>query len=271
MTLGMAGFVGNDALVKFVGESIAVSQVIFIRSLLMTVLLSFLALSLRVRLMGHALAEGRVLARAALDAAACVVFFTAVVHVPLANATAINMCTPLIIAAMAALALREKLSGARCIALGVGFAGVLLVVQPAGRDFNAWSLLMLLSALLCAGRDLVTRSIHERVSAIQIALVSSVGLVPISALWGQFETWGAVRPVDLGLVALAAVSATCGYIFITKAMRVGAVDIVVPFRYSAIVFATVLGFAIWGDLPNLLAWMGMATIVLSGVWLLRSR
>lgn len=271
MIAGMAGFVGNDALVKFTAETMPVSQVIFVRSLIATGLLLILAVVLRARLVGEAISSRRVLARIVLDALACILFFTGIVHMPFANAAAINMSTPLIITAIAAIFLREKLSVRGRVAVCIGFTGVLLVVQPAGKDFNAWSLLILLSAVLAAIRDLITRAIHERITAIQIALVFSAALVPISVVWGLFDSWGPVAARDVALIALASVSVTVGFVGVTTAMRTGAVDAVIPFRYSAVVFAALVGFVVWGDLPNAWAWVGMTTIVLSGIWLLRVR
>ena len=102
------------------------------------------------------------------------VYLTSLFHLPIGNATAINMATPLVISLMAAVVLHERLSGARWLAIVVGFAGVLLVVQPAADAFNAWALLCLSGTLLGAARDLLTRAIHANVPSVLVTLSTAV-------------------------------------------------------------------------------------------------
>ncbi len=271
MIASMACFVSGDALVKLSGQSLPMSQVIFVRSVCGAILLLGLALALRAPHLGKTLSSGRVRARIVLDAGASIGFLTALVHLPLASATAINQATPLIITAIAMVVLKESVSARKWLAIVSGFAGVLLVVQPAGKDFNAWSLVVLASSFLTAARDVVTRTVDRRISGLQIVLASTVCLIPVSAAWGLADDWQPVTAMALLVLAGAALFVSAAYLLITFALREGAVAVVVPFRYTALIFAAILGWAVWGDLPDGFAWSGIALIVTTGIYLLRSR
>ncbi len=104
-------------------------------------------------------------------------FLVSLFHLPLANATAINMLSPLLIAVLAALFLRERLGPARWIAIGIGFVGVLLVIQPRSEHFNGYALVCLLASVLIAVRDLVTRRVHAAVPSILITLSNTVAVM----------------------------------------------------------------------------------------------
>lgn len=271
MTASMACFVGGDALVKLSGQTLPMSQVIFVRSVCGALMLLGLGLALRTAHFGRSLSDKRVLARISLDAGASIGFLTALVHMPLASATAINQATPLIITAIAMAVLKESVNARKWLTIVAGFVGVLLVVQPAGRDFNTWSLVVLFTSFLSATRDVVTRTVDRQISSLQIVLASTVCLIPISALWGIADDWKPVTAMGLLVLAAAALFVSAGYLLITYALREGAVAVVVPFRYTALIFAAILGWAVWGDLPNGLAWGGIALIVAAGIYLLRSR
>ena len=137
----MACLVANDTLVKFASQSLPASELIFVRGVFATALLLVL-----VRVMGlgaqlPALLDRRVLLRALLDGLGTLAYLTSLFHLPLANTNAINMAAPLFITVFAALLFQERVAAARWAAVGVGFTGVLLVVQPVGSAFNAFALL----------------------------------------------------------------------------------------------------------------------------------
>ena len=162
MTIAMGFFVSNDAIVKFVSQSLPSAQLIFIRGVFASVFL--LAVARHMGFIngpnGHLrqLLIRPVLLRAAFDAVATMVYLTALFHLPLGNATAINLATPLFITLMAMLTLGERVGAARWLIISVGFAGVLLVVQPRAEGFNAWALLCVLGTFLHAVRDTLTRT-----------------------------------------------------------------------------------------------------------------
>lgn len=271
MSAGMACFVTNDSLVKYVSESLPSSQLIFIRGVFATLLVLAASVAMGTIRSLPVLADRRVVMRAAFDALATMVYLTSLFHLPIANATAINMATPLVITALAVLLLREQVRASRWTAIGVGMAGVLLIVQPAPGAFNGYALLCLGGTFLHAARDLATRSIHGGIPSVLITLSTAFAVTLLAGLWGLFQDWQPVTAPQLGLLAAASVFLSGGYYLLTVAMRGGEMSLIAPFRYTGLVFALALGFIVWGDVPNLLAWLGIALLVAAGLYVLHSR
>jgi drug/metabolite transporter (DMT)-like permease len=271
MSAGMASFVANDSLVKYVSQSLPSSQLIFIRGVFATVLLLAIAHAMGATRQLRLVGDRRVMLRAAFDAFGTMTYLTSLFHLPIANATAINMATPLVITLLAVLLFKDKVGAARWVAIGVGFTGVLLVVQPSGSAFNGYALLCLAGTVLHASRDLTTRSIHAGVPSILITLSTALGVTLLSGAWGLMQDWQPVNGQQFALLAAASVFLSGGYFLLTVAMRAGEMSLVVPFRYSGLLFAIVLGYAVWGDVPNAVAWCGIVMLVGAGLYMLRGR
>ena len=278
MSLAMASFIANDALVKYVSESLPAAQLIFIRGLFATVLL--LAVARAAGLLRPALGNDPgalrhllhrpVLARSAVDAMATLAYLASLFHMPIGNATAITMATPLFITLFAVLVWRERVGGARWLAIASGFVGVLLIVQPVADGFNAWALLCLLGTLLQTGRDLITRTIHTSVPSVLITVATSVTVTLLAGLLTAVQGWQAVTPQQLALLTGASVFLSAAYYLVIVGMRSGDMSVIAPFRYSGLLFALLVGWVVWGDVPNALAWVGIALLVGAGLYVLRS-
>ncbi|MCE3272735.1 MAG: hypothetical protein K0S57_3132 [Ramlibacter sp.] len=270
MSAGMASFVANDALVKHVSESLPSGQLIFLRGLFATVLLLAVLGAMGLLRDIPRLWERRVLLRAFLDACATLTYLTSLFHLPIGNATAINMATPLFITLFAVIAFKEHVGAARWLAIVTGFTGVLLVVQPSGAAFNAYALLCLGGTLLHAGRDLMTRTIDRGIPSLAITFSTALAVTLLSGLWSLQQEWLPASWQSLGLLATASVFLSIGYFMLTIAMRAGEMSVVAPFRYVGLLFALLLGFVVWGDVPNAVAWAGIALLVGAGLYVLHS-
>lgn len=270
MSAGMASFVANDALVKHVSQSLPSGQLIFMRGLFATVLLLAVLGAMGLLRDIPRVWERRVLLRAFLDACATLTYLTSLFHLPIGNATAINMATPLFITLFAVIAFKEQVGGARWLAIVTGFTGVLLVVQPSGAAFNAYALLCLGGTLLHAGRDLMTRTIDRSIPSLLITFSTALAVTLLSGLWSLQQEWRPASWQSLGLLATASVFLSFGYFMLTIAMRAGEMSVVAPFRYVGLLFALLLGFVVWGDVPNALAWAGIALLVGAGLYVLHN-
>ncbi|MFZ9286571.1 MAG: DMT family transporter, partial [Burkholderiaceae bacterium] len=202
---------------------------------------------------------------------ATIAYLTSLFHLPLGNATAINMATPLVISLMAVLSLGERVGAARWAALAAGFAGVLLVVQPRSEGFNAYAWLCLGGTLLHAARDLVTRRIASSTPSLLITLSTALAVSLLAALISVAQGWVAVSAAQLAWLALASVFLSTGYYLLIVAMRAGEVSVIAPFRYVGLLFALLLGWLIWAELPNALAWLGIALLVGAGLYVLHEQ
>ena len=206
--------------------------------------------------------------RATLDASASLIYLTAMFHMPLANATAINMATPLFITLIAIRLFKEQVRRAQWVAIGVGFVGVLLIVQPTASGFNAWALMCLAGTVLHAGRDVLTRVIPVQIPAMLITLSTVISVTFFSGTLIVFQGWQTPNGRQLALLAAAGVLLSGGYFLLTRAMRQGQMSVVAPFRYSGLLFALLLGWLVWGDVPNALAFCGIGLLVGAGLYML---
>jgi drug/metabolite transporter (DMT)-like permease len=272
MVAAMASFILNDALVKYTSQTLPAAQLIFIRGLMACVVVLLAA-----RAMGalphlrelRQLAQRWVVVRACADAMATMIYLTAMFNMPLANATAINLAGPLFITLFAACFMGEQVRASRWVAIGLGFLGVLLVIQPKADGFNSYALLCLLGTVFHATRDLLTRRIPVGVPVILITLATTLSIVLLSGAVSLVQGWRPFGWRELGMLAVASVLLSSGYYLLVYAMRQGEISLVTPFRYSTLLFAVLIGFAVWGDVPNTLAWCGIALLVGSGLFILQ--
>lgn len=267
LSAGMACFVSNDTLVKYVSESLPAPQLIFLRGVFATLLLLAISHGMGATRQLASLLDRRVLLRALFDAFATMAYLTALFHMQIGNATAINMATPLFITLFAIVFFGERVGGARWVAIATGFTGVLLVVQPSGAAFNAWSLLCLGGTVLHASRDLMTRAIDRSIPSVLITLSTAIAVTLLAGAWSLFSDWQPVRPLHWGLLAAASVFLSGGYFLLTVSMRAGEMSVVAPFRYTGLLFALVLGYLVWGDVPNAVAWAGIALLLAAGLYI----
>lgn len=269
MASAMVCLVLNDALMKHLGQALPVPQMVCIRGAFAVLMVYAVARWTGAATRLPRLLDRPVLARAALDAVGTLLYLVALMHLPLGNATAINLAAPLIMAALAVAVLHERAGPARWAAIGAGFMGVLLVIQPSAQGFNGWSLVCLSGTFFQATRELLTRRIDPAVPSLLITLASALAVLVLAAGAMALQGWQPVTPGQLALLALAAALLSSGYFFIVNSMRHGEMTVVAPFRYTGLLVAVGLSWLVWDQVPNALAWAGIAVLMLAGLALLR--
>lgn len=269
MLAGIASVVTNDSLIKLASQAMPLSEMMVIRGCFAIVFLLGLSLLLRVPLRRSSFVSRLVLLRAGMDVLITITFLVGLTKLPLANATALYMATPLILTLLAVAFFKQQVSAGRWSVILAGFGGVLLVVQPAGEDFNVWSLLIICAAVLTAVRDLVLISVQKDIPSLVITLVSMVMVVVFAAVWSLFQDWQVIDLKHYALLAAASVFLSGGFFLTTIALREGEMRILAPLRFSHLVFSVIIGFLVWGDVPNTLAFCGMALIMAAGIYLVR--
>ncbi len=270
MSLAMAFFIANDALAKQVSATLPGPQLIFIRGLMATTLVLIMA-----QAMGHLkswrlMLNKRLWIRGSVDAAVSLAYLTAVFHLPLANVTAIKLSSPLFITAFAIVFFKEQVAVQRGLLILLGFSGVLLVVQPSSEGFNVYAWLAVLGTLFHATRDTLTRAIGLHVPALLITLSTAVSVALAAGGIALTQTWTPVDSISLGLLFGASLFLSVAYYLVIVAMRSGEMSLVAPFRYSGLLFALLIGYVAWDEVPNVLGWAGIFLLAISGLLILRS-
>lgn len=269
MVISMAAFTVNDAIAKFVSDSMNMAQVMLVRGVFASMLVGVIAWQSGALIQLRHAFDSMVMLRVAGDAAGTLTFLLALQHLPLANVSAILQALPLAVAMGAALFLGEGVGWRRWLAISVGFIGVLIVVRPGVEGFSVHSLLVLACVLFCAVRDLATRRIPEAIPSLLVSAVTSIAITILgAALLPAMGGWTPMQPSMVLYLALAAVLVLIGYQFIIMAMRVGDISFIAPFRYTALLWAIALSIVIFGDFPDSAMIMGSAIIVASGLYTL---
>lgn len=271
MSAAMTLVIVNDAMIKLASETLPAAETIGIRGCFATlwVVLAVLAAGQGRDL--RLVADPRTLRRAALDVAGTFSYLAALFHIPLPEATAVNMAAPLMMVVLAVLFLRETVPWRRWAAVMAGFAGVLLVVRPGGAGFTWWAALALGATALGAARDVYTTRISGRVPSLVVSLATAGAVTATALAATTVQGWQPVSAVQVMLLAGASVFLAAAYYLMILAMRLGEVSVVGAFRYSALPAAALLGWAVWGYLPDAVACLGMVVLVVAGLYLLRQK
>ena len=195
-------------------------------------------------------------------------FLVALSHMPLANLSAILQSLPLVVTLTAALLLGEPIGWRRIAAIVVGFAGVMIIIRPGAADFDEWSMLGLASVGFVVIRDLATRRFSQALPSTTGAIWAA-GVVLVMGLIGTAGSgWQPVSLLAGAEIAGAALFLIVGYICAIQVMRVGEIGVVAPFRYTSLLWAVVLGWLLFGTLPDRWTLLGGTVVVASGVYML---
>lgn len=267
MAVAMSAFTMNDAITKTVTSEMNFGEVILLRGMVAIVLIAALAYHQRAIRPLRTLMMTPVALRVAGEVGGTLSFLAAIAHLPLANTAAIFQALPLAITLGAAVIFGEPVGWRRWLAIVAGFVGVLIIVRPGLEGFNQFSLLALVAVVFCAVRDLATKRIPADIPSLFITLLTTITVTTAGALV-LFPLGGWTPPSNgsLALLALAAVLLLIGYQCVIMALRVGDISAVAPFRYSALLWALLLGYLVFGDVPDALMITGASIIVLSGLY-----
>ena len=194
-------------------------------------------------------------------------FFFAIGFIPIAQAAAISMTAPLIVAILAGPLLGERTTITRILALAIGFCGVLIVIRPGTAVFH-WASLFVIANSCCYGLySVLTRKVALIDTPETSALLSSaVGaffmLAALPFVWRTPDGWATI-----GLFCGMGVLGAIGHYCIANAMKLAPANLVTPFQYFQLIGSVLVGYVGFGDLPDALTWVGTAIIVASGLWI----
>ena len=272
MCLVMAIFAFQDTLSKHLAQTYNVFLVAMIRYWFMAAL----AVALASRVPGGVRAAARTtrlpaqLLRGLLLALQICLLVAAFVSFGLIETHAVFAATPLLIAALAAPTLGERVGWRRWVAIGIGFAGVLVILRPGVGVFSPYALIALVACVNFAIYSLLTRSVaaddEPATSFLWTGIVGLVVLTPIG-LW----RWQSMNGADWAVMALLCVVSGFGHLLLIRVYALAEASAVQPFSYLQLVFATVLAVAFLGETLSAPVALGAALVVGAGVFTILSR
>lgn len=267
MIVSGALLTGNDAAMKSVSKSIPLGEILFMRGAMAFALL-VLAASLFGRLADLRVTQYRAqTTRALLMIAGTFLFIGGLRQMPLADAVAVAFIGPVLVTAMAPALLGEHVGWRRWLAVLTGFAGVILMLRPGPGSFYWVALLPLGAACTGALRDIITRRLANRDSTLATLAVTTGG-VSLGGLVTLPFGWTPIPLADLGLLALAATLLCAAHYLMIEAFRLSQAAVVVPFKYVSLIWAMLLGFILWQQVPETVTVLGAGLVVLAGLYIL---
>jgi drug/metabolite transporter (DMT)-like permease len=259
-------FAGSDTFTKLASEGLPASEVLVVRNGIALPIVCFMAWRLGgLRHLG-AIRDRVVMTRSLVEGLGTVAFVVALPFVMLGQSTVILLTVPIILVALSAIIYHEDVGWRRWTAIVAGFLGVVMVAGPFGERATYYLLLTQVTAVLWAIRDLMTSRIVGRIPSVTVALITTaiVGLLGLpGALWQEWRGLGG-REL-LFLLGSGSLVAFANFLYI-DALRTGAIAVVAPFRYTAALWATIAGFLVWGDIPDVLGVIGTLFIIGSGLY-----
>jgi drug/metabolite transporter (DMT)-like permease len=269
MNVAMAAFTLNDAGMKAVTQSLPLFEAITLRGAITSGLLICLGLvtgGLRHRLSRRD--TGITAIRTLAEVGATLLFLTALMHMPLANLSAIMQALPLAVTLGAALVFGDRIGWRRMLAILAGFCGVLIIIRPGMAGFDVWSVAGLGSVACVVLRDLATRRLSFQVPTVLVALWSGLGVMAMGLSGVLFTGWQPVGLTEAVVVAAASCALIAGYMFGVMAMRVGDIGFVAPFRYTSLIWAIALGWLVFQALPDAMTLTGAGIVIATGIYTL---
>ncbi len=261
-------FLINDTLIKLASTEMPLGEILFVRGLFATGLLIPAVILTGARRSLKKTANQAVFWRTVAEVLSAIFYIFALFHIPIANANAILQVIPLVVTASAAMFLGEAVGWRRWSAIAVGFAGVLVVIRPGLAGFDAYSLLVLVAVGFIALRDMTTRIMPRGIPALLVALITAIAVCLSGPLFALLfaEHWSMPGASGVALNLGAAVFLIGGYLTAIDFMRHGDIAVVAPFRYTVILWAILVGYIVWREVPDAAMIAGSTLVIASGVY-----
>ncbi|MCI5038420.1 MAG: DMT family transporter [Donghicola eburneus] len=270
LVFAMACFAIEDLFIKTASDTQSTGQILFLIGIGGALFFGIYARVVGQKLIQPAALHRTVIYRNIGEIIGTLCFVTAISVSALSTSTAIFQATPLATTLGAALFLKEPVGWRRWSAIIVGFMGVMLIIRPGSAAFEPASLLALGAVLGLAARDLSTRVLPKEVSTLAISCYAflAIGIAgPILML----VLGTPIAPMDAPqwkLIGAALVFSLMGYYALTAAMRLGEMGVIMPFRYTRLIFAMIIGLTFFDERPDALTYLGAAIIIASGIYTL---
>jgi len=257
-----------DASAKWLVQTLPVTEVVWLRFTIHVLLMMVLMMRTGELKPQRIKAPKLQLLRAVMLSTMTGLNFWALQYLQLAETGSIQFAVPILVALFAAWLLGERLDAGRWIAVLVGFCGVLVILRPGTQGFHPALLLSVTNAVLYALFNLITRKLAASDPPAITNLLSAFGAVVMMA---PFALMNWETPPSLqhwAVLLLAGCSGGIGHLCLAHAHRFAPASTLAPFLYQQILFMSLLGFLVFGDVPSSAVLSGAAIVVVSGLYLL---
>ena len=208
------------------------------------------------------------LVRGVLNGGSMLMWFLGLSLIPLAEATALSLASPLIATAGAILFLGEPVRGHRWLGLGLGVAGMLTILRPGFEEIGLGAAAVLLSAVLVTASKLIAKTLTRTESPTAIVAWLTLLMIPVTAIPAAFVWQTPTASQLLMLLGIGALG-SCGHLCLVHAYRLADVGLVEPLVFFRLVWAALLGFLVFAEIPDAWVWIGGLLIVAATTWLAR--
>ena len=258
----------NDAIVKHITQVFNVGQIMFLRGAAVCFIFGSIMLWRRQPVFNRQSLHRWNLLRALFELGATLSFLTGLSLLPIAVASTLGFASPIFLALLAAVLLKENVGLDRWLVILVGFGGVMLITNPFSESASWAVVFPIICAFFVALRDIAIRFVPNELPSSQVAFTNAWVVMLGGGIFLTFQGWGTADwSWYLWFFALAG-AIYCGYLFLIIGSRLGELSFVSPFKYVSIIIAIIYGYLIWGDRPSLTMLSGAAVIVISGIILL---
>ncbi|MFO1413642.1 MAG: DMT family transporter [Burkholderiales bacterium] len=260
----VAFFSASDAMIKWLAQRHPVPLLVWARwAAQVLAMLVWLAPSMGMRMVRTAQLRMQ-LVRGCLLIGSSAAFIAALKLMPLADATALNYTTPTIVIVLAVLFLHERFTVARAWFVAAGVLGMLMIVKPGADIFRAAALFPLISAACYSLYQITTRMLRGEDPRVTLFYPALVGTALMTLIWPWFGVASDLTWLDVAAMLAVGVSGTVGHFLFILAFQRAPASALTPFTYLQLVFATLVGWLAFGDLPDSLTFAGMTLIAGSG-------
>jgi drug/metabolite transporter (DMT)-like permease len=267
MIAGGGALTVSDAATKWLTATLPIGEILFVRALIV-VLVILLVVWRSGSFDGLRIGRLRnVSVRAFLAVCSTFLIVTSLARLPLNEVIAILFVGPLFVVLLSAPLLGERVSIQRWLAVLVGFAGMLIIVRPGSGTFQIAALLPVVAALVASVRDIVTRRISKAETSIAILFYSMVALTLAGLATAPFG-WQPMDATALAIAAFTGVMFGLGHYLIIEGYRYAEASVVSPYRYANLIWAVILGFVLWREIPSAWVLLGTPLVVGSGLYIL---
>lgn len=264
VVIAMSMITTNDAIVKHLSQVFGIGQIMFLRGLAICVIFALVLSVKRQPIFNRASFHRWNLLRGFLELLATLTFLTGLSMLPIATASTLGFSSPIFLAVIAAIFLKERVGLVRWLIILAGFGGVMLISNPFSESASWAVVFPITCALFVALRDVAIRFVPDEIPSLQVAFTNAWIVTLGGGIYSLIQGWNSADlHWYLWFIALSMIL-YCGYLFYIIGTRIGELSFIGPFKYVSIIIAILYGYFIWDEEPSLNMLIGAAIIVFSG-------